>query len=82
MGRRREKQITRNIITSINALFRLLKEFTGAPGRIRTPDPLIRSQVLYPAELPVRTRLMTRRAFKPIKGEFARSFSANHSFLA
>ena len=27
--------------------------FRGAPGRIRTPDPLIRSQVLYPAELPV-----------------------------
>ena len=26
----------------------------GAPGKIRTPDPLIR-QVLYPAELPVRT---------------------------
>ena len=26
----------------------------GAPGKIRTPDPLIRSQVLYPAELPVR----------------------------
>ena len=25
----------------------------GAPGKIRTPDPLIRSQVLYPAELPV-----------------------------
>ena len=25
----------------------------GAPRRIRTPDPLIRSQVLYPAELPV-----------------------------
>ena len=25
----------------------------GAPGRIRTPDPLIRSQVLYPAELSV-----------------------------
>ena len=25
----------------------------GAPGGIRTPDPLIRSQVLYPAELPV-----------------------------
>ena len=23
----------------------------GAPGRIRTPDPLIRSQMLYPAEL-------------------------------
>ena len=26
----------------------------GAPGRLRTPDPLIRSPVLYPAELPVR----------------------------
>ena len=23
----------------------------GAPGAIRTPDPLVRSQVLYPAEL-------------------------------
>jgi hypothetical protein len=26
----------------------------GAPERIRTPDPQIRSLVLYPAELPVR----------------------------
>ena len=26
----------------------------GAPRGIRTPDHLIRSQVLYPAELPVR----------------------------
>ena len=26
--------------------------FFGALGRIRTPDPLIRSQVLYPTELP------------------------------
>ena len=26
----------------------------GAPGMIRTCDPLIRSQVLYPAELRVR----------------------------
>ncbi len=24
---------------------------TGAPGRIRTHDPLVRSQVLYPSEL-------------------------------
>ena len=24
----------------------------GAPGKIRTPDPQIRSLVLYPAELP------------------------------
>ena len=32
-------------------------ETDGAPGKIRTPDPLIRSQVLYPAELPVRMPL-------------------------
>ena len=33
----------------------------GAPGRIRTPDPLVRSQVLYPTELPApkeRMRIM------------------------
>ena len=33
------------------ALFRI-----GAPGEIRTPDPLVRSQVLYPAELRARTK--------------------------
>ena len=31
----------------------LQSESSGAPRRIRTPDPLIRSQVLYPAELSV-----------------------------
>ena len=34
-------------------VFGAIKRVGGAPGRIRTPDPLIRSQVLYPAELPV-----------------------------
>ena len=34
----------------------------GAPGKIRTPDPLIRSQVLYPAELPVLTKKFLCRA--------------------
>ena len=29
------------------------KTGSGGPRRIRTPDPLIRSQVLYPAELSV-----------------------------
>ena len=29
-------------------------DFINAPGMIRTCDPLIRSQVLYPAELRVR----------------------------
>jgi hypothetical protein len=28
-----------------------LIEINGAPGETRTPDPLVRSQVLYPAEL-------------------------------
>ena len=26
-------------------------DFIGAPGEIRTPDPLVRSQILYPTEL-------------------------------
>ena len=30
------------------------QESDGAPGAIRTPDLLIRSQMLYPAELRVR----------------------------
>ena len=30
----------------------MLKAANGGLGRIRTPDPLIRSQVLYPTELP------------------------------
>lgn len=29
----------------------------GAPGGTRTPNPLIRSQMLYPIELPVRRRI-------------------------
>lgn len=33
-----------------------LIELDGAPGMIRTCDPLIRSQVLYPTELRVRER--------------------------
>ena len=33
----------------------LLGYLYGGPRRIRTPDPLIRSQVLYPAELSVHT---------------------------
>ena len=27
--------------------------YDGAPGAIRTPDPLVRSQILYPTELRV-----------------------------
>ena len=42
---------TSKILVS-NVKFRI----SGGPRRIRTPDPLIRSQVLYPAELPVHSR--------------------------
>ena len=40
---------------------------SGAPGRIRTPDPQIRSLVLYPAELPVQAvcRGEPRRGAEP-----------------
>ena len=31
------------------------RDFYGAPGEIRTPDPLVRSQILYPAELRAHT---------------------------
>src|SRR6187551_1612930 len=34
--------------------------FYGAPEEIRTPDPLVRSQVLYPAELRAHARHYTR----------------------
>jgi hypothetical protein len=30
---------------------RVMVGICGAPGEIRTPDPLVRSQVLYPTEL-------------------------------
>ena len=32
---------------------------SGAPGEIRTPDPLVRSQMLYPAELRARNRILS-----------------------
>src|SRR5258706_80908 len=36
-------------------------DFTGALGGIRTPDPQIRSLVLYPAELRARGSVLTER---------------------
>ena len=35
------------------------KEMSGAPGESRTPDLLVRSQTLYPAELRARRRANT-----------------------
>ncbi len=54
-----------------------LADFNGALGRIRTPDPLIRSQVLYPTELPVRVQSDLsdcEAAFKRKKAMNARGF--------
>jgi hypothetical protein len=45
--------------------------FTGAPGEIRTPDLLVRSQTLYPTELRARcpeNLLAEREGFEPSKG--------------
>src|SRR5690348_9354016 len=33
----------------------LIHKNSGAPGETRTPDPLVRSQMLYPAELRARS---------------------------
>ena len=35
----------------------------GAPGEIRTPDPLVRSQVLYPAELRAQAIIILEKFF-------------------
>ena len=43
---------------------------TGAPGRIRTRDPLVRSQVLYPTELPARETVIMRYLFLDVKRFF------------
>src|ERR1700722_6462061 len=38
----------------------------GAPGEIRTPDPLVRSQVLYPTELRARcVKLLCDNGLRP-----------------
>ena len=37
--------------------------FFGAPEETRTPDLLIRSQTLYPAELPAHTRLFSTAGY-------------------
>lgn len=43
----------------------IIKENFGAPGEIRTPDHLVRSQVLYPTELRALILLAEREGFEP-----------------
>ena len=45
-----------------------------APGEIRTPDPLVRSQILYPTELRARV-LAEREGFEPSMGFLPYSLS-------
>jgi hypothetical protein len=50
------RKSTRGYVFQRNPLF--LLQINGAAGRNRTHDPLVRSQVLYPAELrPRKTKL-------------------------
>ena len=46
-------------------------ELCGAPGAIRTPDPLVRSQILYPTELRVQLGVPTgnRTPAAAVKGQ-------------
>ena len=43
----------------------------GAPGEIRTPDPLVRSQMLYPAELRARAGILQRIHIVRVRGTMA-----------
>ena len=50
----------------------------GAPGEIRTPDLLVRSQLLYPAELRARVpssyhRIVVARKRSPLSGKVPRN---------
>lgn len=49
----------------------------GAPGEIRTPDHLVRSQVLYPTELRARTELVDSRPGFPNRRSEERNYSGS-----
>src|SRR6266481_10142135 len=55
------------------------KEKSGAPGEIRTPGLLVRSQTLYPAELRARFCL-TNSSMRYLKREAAASFSVPQQY--
>mgnify|MGYP003588796898 CR=1 FL=1 len=48
------------------------KKLRGAPGAIRTPDPLVRSQVLYPTELRAQRNLEAANSIDEVR--FAQAF--------
>ncbi len=57
----------------------------GAPGRIRTSDRLVRSQVLYPTELLARhenrlKKVARSRGFEPLTAWFVARYSIQLSY--
>ena len=50
---RHQAQLTQKYQDLIKKAAPVGAAYYGGLGRIRTPDPLIRSQVLYPTELPI-----------------------------
>ena len=56
--------------------------FCGAPEETRTPDLLIRSQTLYPAELPAHLQSLNRRYYHIIhSGEMQAFFQEINHFV-
>jgi hypothetical protein len=49
------------------------REISGAPGEIRTPDPLLRRQTLYPTELRAPRLLLLYHRVKNFSGSVAYS---------
>jgi hypothetical protein len=53
----------------------------GAPGEIRTPDPLVRSQILYPTELRARSAQARVRTIGKYSKRVKRQLIAHDIFL-
>ena len=57
-------------VNTLLICFDLNMACNGAPGEIRTPDPLVRSQVLYPTELRALMWLALYNIFMPCQAFF------------
>lgn len=57
------------------------KKNGGAPGESRTPNPLIRSQMLYPIELQAHHRLIYKKGILRFRGRIASFFLHFFNFI-